>query len=307
MENEKLEMIQDEMEPEPLPAGERIPKRKSRFGLIVGALYPVVIHLILGEGIIWAAYLIPKLTGSSHNIPLQDNILVLTGLNGLLAGAVLVPLYLVNQNRRRQDGVIPGDTALGLSFGEGILLLLMGICLSVYTNLLMTLLSNYISSESYQAVMEAITANNSPLAMLFWVGWIAPMAEEIVFRWMVFLHLRDHLSLLLSAWVSAIIFGVYHGNVLQAIYASILGVCFALLLEYTGSLISCMLLHIGANSWSLLLDISFERAGGSESFALLEKVAPILGAAFILLLPVTVWGFHYFRMKYRMRDRQRLI
>ena len=52
--------------------------------------------------------------------------------------------------------------------------------------------------------------------------------------------------------ISGVVFGICHWNLLQAIYASILGILFAYILDMTGNLWSCVLLHIGANTWSLL-------------------------------------------------------
>ena len=53
--------------------------------------------------------------------------------------------------------------------------------------------------------------------------------------------------------ISGLIFGIYHGNLLQAIYASMLGMVFAYILEMSGIIWSCVLLHMGANVWSLII------------------------------------------------------
>ena len=89
--------------------------------------------------------------------------------------------------------------------------------------------------------------------MIFWMGIIAPAAEEMIFRWLIYLRLRDWLKMPVAAVISGLIFGIYHGNIVQGIYASILGTAFAWILEMSGNIYSSMLLHMGANIWSLVI------------------------------------------------------
>ena len=55
-----------------------------------------------------------------------------------------------------------------------------------------------------------------------------------------------------AAVISGLIFGIYHGNLVQAVYASLLGIVFAYILDISGCLWSSVLLHMGANIWSLI-------------------------------------------------------
>ena len=52
--------------------------------------------------------------------------------------------------------------------------------------------------------------------------------------------------------ISAAFFGIYHGNVLQAVYAFVLGGIFAWFLEMGGNKWTSVLMHIGANTWILI-------------------------------------------------------
>ena len=63
------------------------------------------------------------------------------------------------------------------------------------------------------------------------MGIIAPLAEEIVFRWLIYLRLRDYMRMGAAAVISGLIFGIYHGNLVQAVYASLLGIVFAYILD----------------------------------------------------------------------------
>jgi hypothetical protein len=58
-------------------------------------------------------------------------------------------------------------------------------------------------------------------------GIVMPFIEESIFRSVVYLRLRNFSTVLTSAIVSAALFGVYHMNILQAVYGFIMGLIFA--------------------------------------------------------------------------------
>lgn len=84
---------------------------------------------------------------------------------------------------------------------------------------------------------------------------IAPVSEEILFRQIIFKRLRSISPFWVAALVSAVLFGLYHGNFVQGIYALIMGLFLALVYEWTGSLLAPVLFHMVANHVS---DITYE-------------------------------------------------
>ena len=160
--------------------------------------------------------------------------------------------YRKDKVRRIAGGLIPVKKKVTLSLPEVILLFLAGAGLAQYGNFLMMILQSFINSSTYQDSMTRITEGKSLLMMIFWMGIIAPVAEEMIFRWLIYLRLRDHFSVLVSAVISAAFFGIYHGNVLQAVYAFVLGGIFAWFLEMGGNKWTSVLMHIGANTWILI-------------------------------------------------------
>lgn len=224
-----------------------------------------------------------------------QNAMVLTGLTGMIVMLISFVLYRRDEARRRIGGLIPEKQSGGLHIGEGVLLLFMGAAFSQFANFLMNILQIFLQSTEYQESMSLITEGKSLLMMVFWMGVIAPAAEEVVFRWLVYLRLRDYLDMGWAIVISGLIFGIYHGNLLQFIYASILGMTFAYVLEITGSLWSCVLLHMGANIWSLV----YPEIG----MKLLDT--PFVSVLFVImgiLLAVMISGGQYFIQKGRIRE-----
>ena len=80
-------------------------------------------------------------------------------------------------------------------------------------------------------------------------------SEEILFRRVIYKKLRGIAPFWVAASISALLFGLYHGNLVQGIYAFIMGMFLALVYEWTGSFIAPVLFHMIANHLS---DITYE-------------------------------------------------
>lgn len=83
------------------------------------------------------------------------------------------------------------------------------------------------------------------------VGLVGPVAEEVIFRGMVFGVLRRRWGFLASALVSAVIFGLPHGPV-TALPTAILGFYLAWQTEQDRSLVGAITLHVLNNLGALV-------------------------------------------------------
>ena len=88
-----------------------------------------------------------------------------------------------------------------------------------------------------------------------------PLAEEILFRGILYRWLRAHMNVPLAAVISALGFSVLHGvpTLIPAIAA--LGVGLALIYEASGSLWTAVLTHALYNTLTLVLLFGLFRAG----------------------------------------------
>ena len=176
-----------------------------------------------------------------------------------------------------------------------LLLLAAGAGFAQYANVLVAILQNWISS-SYGETMTKITSGKSLFMMIFWMGIIAPVAEEMIFRWLIYLRLRDYMRMGAAAVISGLIFGIYHGNLVQAVYASLLGIVFAYILDISGCLWSSVLLHMGANIWSLISPDLY-------TWIIARNPAAIM-ILFLILLMVMILGCFYFTKRVQGRSKR---
>ena len=142
-----------------------------------------------------------------------------------------------------------------------ILLMPLMTCLNVFT---MLFSNNYVAES--QAAMEEL-----PLVLqLIFVAVIPAVSEEFMFRG-IFLGGYRRQGVLFGAVISGVVFGLFHLNFNQFFYACMLGIAFAVLLEFTGSIFYCMLGHFFINAWSTVLNVVYERIVGVSAAAELES------------------------------------
>ncbi|MGN0335381.1 MAG: lysostaphin resistance A-like protein [Lachnospiraceae bacterium] len=85
------------------------------------------------------------------------------------------------------------------------------------------------------------------------IGILACVAEELLMRGIAYRHLKYRWGRRTAIFVSALIFGIYHFNVVQAVYAFFLGLFFAWLVERYDTLWASIIAHMSANLFSVLI------------------------------------------------------
>lgn len=108
---------------------------------------------------------------------------------------------------------------------------------------------------------------------------LIPIAEELLYRGIVYKRLRLMVGVVPAIICSAVIFGVMHVNMVQFIYAGILGTLLAFLLERTGYLYAPILGHIAANVTAVvrqetgILSFSYEPTVSGIGFTIVILLA----------------------------------
>ncbi len=86
---------------------------------------------------------------------------------------------------------------------------------------------------------------------LYGIG--SPILEEVLFRGLLFGLLRRVLPDRISAVITSALFALWHGNILQILYAFPMGLLFQYLLRRDGSLASPVICHCGANLTAIVV------------------------------------------------------
>lgn len=119
-------------------------------------------------------------------------------------------------------------------------------------NLLFDLTGITDSSTTYQAVAESQLSASLAVGLLCY-GVVTALAEELMFRGILYNELKRGCKLPLAMVVSAMLFGLYHMNPVQGGYGFIMGLLMVYLYEYFGNFFWPALVHMLANSLAYVL------------------------------------------------------
>lgn len=99
--------------------------------------------------------------------------------------------------------------------------------------------------EDYEKITQAVSLDHaSPYLMSFLVGILGPVAEEFLFRGVIYGKLRDVFTVTQAGVISGAIFGIYHKNFMQGIYAAMFGILLAYIFEKTQTIWGAILMHM---------------------------------------------------------------
>jgi membrane protease YdiL (CAAX protease family) len=108
--------------------------------------------------------------------------------------------------------------------------------------------------EEYGKTIEGLLDSNILLVLLYTIV-IAPICEELIFRGVTLYRANKVIPFLGANLLQAIFFGIYHGNIIQGIYAVVMGFMLGLVYRKYHTIYTSILLHmlINASSFSVML------------------------------------------------------
>ena len=131
--------------------------------------------------------------------------------------------------------------------------------------------------SGYQDMASKIYEGQNPLLLILSVGVLSAAAEEIVFRGMIYRRAKDFWGTGWGIAASCLLFGAYHGNVTQFVYAAVVSVLLILIYERCGTLLAPVLAHMAENIWGLYRSqfvswMTQKAPAGAWMFVFLEAV-----------------------------------
>lgn len=167
---------------------------------------------------------------------------VAEGLCRLLAVCPLVPMLKKELAWRGERF----DAEEGKRVITGIYTVIFAVSTSLGLNVLFTLTGFAEISASYQQVADRQYGVTFGIGMILY-GLVSPLAEEVVFRGVIYNRLCRFFGPLIGIVASALFFGMFHGNAVQGVYGTVMGLCIAYVYERQGSFFWPVLFHAAAN------------------------------------------------------------
>jgi len=150
-------------------------------------------------------------------------------------------------------------------------------------NLISLFFDNNVIVGSMRSVSEAVPL---PIGILL-MAFLPAVLEESVYRGIIY-GTYSNIGIYTGAVLSALIFGIMHGNLNQFSYAFVVGIALALLCEAADSLFASIFVHFTVNLVStLMLYFYDEIAGFLESFGvnIADREAELSTGALLEMLP----------------------
>ena len=164
-----------------------------------------------------------------------------TQLEGI-AALIVIPIIF---SMYRKDRMKENEKKRAPLIKYGLVVLLAG-TLSIALNNLILIGNLSQMSTQYQDTAQSLYS--APLIMqIICLGILVPISEELVFRGMIFRRMREDSGFISAVIYSAVIFGMFHINSIQMIYASIMGLMLAYVCEKCHGVAAPILGHITAN------------------------------------------------------------
>lgn len=203
------------------------------FENVAGVLVPILIHFLASAGVV-------TVFGSRFDPAL------LTSLSALIVLPIVCFLYW-------KDGQLYGkkkDNSSSMPAWSYLLIVLM----AVISNQVMSYLINLIQVDRVfsNAAQEALFGSGLWIQIIG-VGILVPIMEEYLFRGLVYKRLERFIrSKKVAVFLGAFIFAIYHGNMIQFLFALPMALLMIWVYEKWGTIKAPIVFHIAVNLSSVL-------------------------------------------------------
>lgn len=138
-----------------------------------------------------------------------------------------------------------------------------------------------------QLIDSMLSINNVGIALLL-VAVLPAIFEELLFRGVIFNSFNKKYGFVFAMVISSLIFGVYHMNWIQGIFAFVLGLVLAYSYYKSNSIFVPMIIHFINNAFAVLMDhYDF------MNFSISNGISIFLIASSSLLIFLTIYNFNH--------------
>lgn len=264
-------------------------REKVTIGKLWGIIYPVFIHIAvsvicvnLWYIIVGIVYGINGATDSEMQIKIQelynDNILLIA----LWISIFTIPIAAYFMKRDIDRDKLNGRFIeyKKISIFKYVWIIPFGICSMLAGNYFTSILTMFMSDNmiaTYDSTQTAIYGSSFALQVVAAVI-AGPIVEELIFRGLIYKRTKKLIGVIGAAVLSSLIFGIYHGNWVQAPYAMIIGLVCVFVYEKYKSIAAPIIAHMSGNMFSILISQLASGMTGEETVtpSFLEQLTALM-------------------------------
>lgn len=172
-------------------------------------------------------------------------------------------------------------------------LALLGVCLQFVTSFLLSLILNLMPKvkADYLSAISGLTVFSA--AVIIYVAIVAPLAEELVFRGLAYFVLEKILPVFAVILIQALAFGLLHANIVQKVYAIILGILLGYIRYRTGNLVSSMVVHMFVNGTGIVMSAipAYSENDGIHALTVCSAIIALIVGILSFIKLNKVWSY----------------
>ncbi len=219
----------------------------------IGAIQIIVTALVI---LIWMLY--KKQMGYDINTAQISSALKGGNIYNIILflNTVFILVFGVVSYRKIGFEIKEPDYKKTFSLPNTVAIIVSGLSLMIFFTSILTILYKafpYIF-ETYNNLINMLTADFNALNM-FYIMILGPVAEEMIFRGAIYRRLEFSYGYIYANIIQAVLFGVYHGNLVQGITAFFMGLFLGVVLKKTESILPAIIIHMLGNVTSIGLSI----------------------------------------------------
>lgn len=246
------EILQTEPAPVKKKLKDRIKDRIKNFFKEIGTgLLAMIVYyaaMLVGVLIVELVYFIKEFIQGNRSMEMPNEVLAVANAVGI--GLALIICFIIWRKKPNWKSVKKLDKSSILPF------IIAACTLAAGMNGVINLTELYKYSPTFQQLAE-FQLDVPILVGILMYGILAPFGEELVMRGVVYGSFRKVMPKYIAMLFSGILFGIYHGNLVQAVYASVLGFVLAYVYEIYGTLWASIIFHSLANLFTyMMMDVA---------------------------------------------------
>ena len=218
-------------------------------------IWPVALHMILSD---FSVIILTAATGQTPDSALCTTltaILVIPPVLWMYQGdgkpaANRLKSVAEQDTKKELDDKENGGSTLTWRIFMGIACFVSGGILDrVWSQVLLWLRAqDYFSNQTQEQLLASQLA-----VQIIGLGILVPVAEELIFRGLLYARLRRMLPVWASVLTASVIFALYHGNMIQILFAFPMAIILTLLYEKGKWISYPILFHMGVNLTTVVL------------------------------------------------------
>lgn len=224
---------------------------------------PVLVYLILQSlvsSVVIMAYYVKQGFFSQSGVSAEElmnqivsstlaNMNVLSYIAMIVGYVILIPIFwYMYRKDLAQDQVMGYETRRKMQVPPvmyGILIAAGAVSCLAASNMIS--MSGLVGSSENYAEAAGTLYSTGPVLELIGLGILAPIAEEFLFRGLVYRRFKEFNTVIWSMIWASLVFALLHGNMVQGIYAFIMGFLLCYVYERYQSLLAPVVMHMASN------------------------------------------------------------